>query len=189
MGGPQGLMPKARSPSRRQKKGASSKHFYYAEGKRVPLEEDRSIRVLSESAFDELVTSEEERRLVRERARSLPGGLLVVDLRDVSEKTAAALRSDERFPAIFRHGQEMIHVLPEIAVASSDPSSLAAARKLLEGYDAEIQERRAGEFVARLPTESGAEILDLATRVFEQTHTEMAAPRFVRIVPRPRPRS
>lgn len=169
------------------KSGAPSRFFYYAEGKRVPLAEERRYRVLTEVALERLVVEEPDRRRVRERARSLPGGLLLVDLDQIPKPIADALASDASLSTVFRHGRELIHVLPEIAVASSDPSALAAARRLLEGAQAEVQGKRDDEFVARLPAASGAEILELAGRVFDQAHPEMAQPRFLRVLPRPKP--
>lgn len=163
----------------------SADRFYWAGGRKVPLEASSDVVVdVGSQAVAEL--TESELRALRDKGRSLSASLLLVAESDAAEALGEGCSTMAGVHPVFRaeDGSEIV-VLPEVRVEGSDPGKIAELGRSVTS--AHVTEQTAERLVLEPDSGRGEDALTLANELAESPDTDVAQARFVRIVARPEP--
>lgn len=158
--------------------------YYYAGGRRIALDADDAHVAIDErqASAAGLTGSAGD-----DRARRLPGGVVLAERARVDDGCLADLRAAGAVRPVFRHGASLMVPLPEIRVEFDDEGQRAAV------HDALARVPHAVTITSDLPERlvlapsSGRsdDALDVANYLYEHARPAASAVRFVQIVPRP----
>lgn len=156
--------------------------YYYAGGKRVPLQQAPDL-----IAVDEARLAAKLPDLASDAAlsagRPLRGGIRLVERGALSADTAGRLRDAGVTQPVFRAEGWVLVALPEVRVEDGSRAKLAEAKAAAEGKaEADAAD---GRLTLRPSSADGADAIALANELVERHAVASASPRFIRVVPGP----
>lgn len=158
--------------------------YYYANGKRVPIEEDET-----QVAVDLRLADAAGLKTVLEglKGPQLPGGVVLASRSALDVEGLERLREVGALRPVYRHDRAVMVALPEIRVEVDDERQRQAVLDSIDHspHPVEISEQGKDRLLLRPTSGSGDDALDVANFVFEQAHPAASSIRFVQVVPRP----
>jgi hypothetical protein len=158
--------------------------YYYAGGKRIPLELDREHVAVDVG----VVESREGRRpdpAAVEGAEKLRSGLYLVEKSSLSADIRRRLDQEDALLPVFLYEDALVVVLPEVRVeiAAGDETEV---HRFLEQSDVpnQILADKGNRLVVRPDSGRGEDALRLANELQESVPVELAQARFLRRVPK-----
>jgi hypothetical protein len=158
--------------------------YYYAGGKRIPLELDREHVAVDVG----VVESREGRRpdpAAVEGAEELRSGLYLVEKSSLSADIRRRLDQEDALLPVFLYEDALVVVLPEVRVeiAAGDETEV---HRFLEQSDVpnQILADKGNRLVVRPDSGRGEDALRLANELQESVPVELAQARFLRRVPK-----
>jgi hypothetical protein len=158
--------------------------YYYAGGKRIPLELDREHVAVDVG----VVESREGRRpdpAAVEGAEELRSGLYLVEKSSLSADIRRRLDQEDALLPVFLYEDALVVVLPEVRVeiAAGDETEV---HRFLEQSDVpnQILAEKGNRLVVRPDSGRGEDALRLANELQESVPVELAQARFLRRVPK-----
>jgi len=158
--------------------------YYYAGGKRIPLELDREHVAVDVG----VVESREGKRpdpAAVEGAEELRSGLYLVEKSSLSADIRRRLDQEDALLPVFLYEDALVVVLPEVRVeiAAGDETEV---HRFLEQSDVpnQILADKGNRLVVRPDSGRGEDALRLANELQESVPVEMAQARFLRKVPK-----
>lgn len=161
--------------------------YYYASGTRVPLQPAEDLVAVETPALDAAGLPPDMRERLLAAARPLRGGYVLVDAGSLPRAALARLRDARAVQPVYRYGEGIVVVLPEVRVEESRPDRVERLRAWLDraGVAVEASGLGTGRLTLRPKSGRGEDALRLANELHEQIGLELADARFVRIVRRP----
>lgn len=161
--------------------------YYFADGKRVPLEVDREhVAVdLRHAAAQRL--SAARRSSLTKGGVTLRRGLVLVDTDDLARSEREILDSAGALLPAFKSSGALVVVLPEVRAEGRDRAQLARIHEFLSCHDvdpASVKER--GSRVSFAPRSGRAlDALQLANQLYDEIAPAASQTRFLRVVRKP----
>ncbi len=163
--------------------------YYYAAGKQIELVRAEDLIAVDEVSVASAQLPQEIRDEISRVGKELRNGMSLVSRKDLSERAAALIRKKCVTQPVFRQGDSVVIVLPEVRVeGSEDDKDRVKAWVNCHVKGAKVEHRRQGQIVVRPGSDCGNAALELANQLHEQVGVESAQPRMLRIVERPGPR-
>jgi hypothetical protein len=165
-------------------------HYYYAGGKKITLAPADDLIAVDMRALSAGLPKLIEAAL-RKSIRPLSGEVGLINRADLGSGAAAIIDALEKAGAthpVFRVGETVLIVLPEVRVEESRPG---AKQKSLSNWlashshEAVVKSRDHERVVLEPASGYGGDALTLANQLAEQVGPEMAQARFLRIMPGP----
>ena len=158
--------------------------YFYASGKRVPLEVESSLWALDTEALAFAMIAESVRRRILADARRLRGKYV---LAQVPLAALESLRAVHAVQLVYRAADAMLVALPEVRVEESRPDTLRRLRDWLASrrQRIDVSEPEAGRLTLRPCSGDAEEALEIANALQEEITPEVAEARFIRSVPSP----
>lgn len=159
------------------------RHYYYAGGDRIELEDDDEHVVVDTAlAPVDLVT---ELALASSR---MPGGMIVTPKSSLRATDLARLKQSGALHPIFRKGGALMVPMAEVRVEFDDESQRAAVLRVLKksGQDVVVSDSSNDRVVFAPASGDPLDALDLANDIYESVHPNASSVRFVQVVPRPK---
>lgn len=158
--------------------------YYYANGRRVPIEQDDT-----QVAVDLRSADAAGLKTVLEGVSGprLPGGVVLAPRAALDEAGLKRLREVGALQPVYRHDKSVMVALPEIRVEFDDERQRQAVLDSIDRapHPVEISEQGEDRLLLRPTSGSGDDALDVANFVFEQAQPAASSIRFVQFVPRP----
>ena len=162
--------------------------YYYAGGKRIELIREEDLIAVDEVSVASAQLPQEIRDEISRVGKELRNGMSLVSRKDLSERAAAVIREECVTQPVFRQGDSVVIVLPEVRVeGSEDDTDRAKAWLNRHAKGAKVEHRRQGQIVVHPASDRGDAALELANQLHEEVGVESAQPRMLRIVERPGP--
>ncbi|MBN2371367.1 MAG: hypothetical protein JXO72_12865 [Vicinamibacteria bacterium] len=163
----------------------SKRIYYYAGGQKVAIDLDEE-HVCVDLARVENGPPALREWLKRENPKPLPGRLALVDRGDVPEEILKALDERSALQSVYRHGDALIVVLPEVRIEVDEKQRRRLSTFAARGpAPAVIESDKAGSLVMRPLSGKGADALALANSLHEKLNPPLAQARFLRITRKP----
>ncbi len=161
--------------------------YYYASGKRIPIEEDKTQVAVDVHRAD---AAGLKAVLDGVSGAQLPGNVVLAPRGALDDKGFERLREAGALRPVYRHDRAVMVALPEIRVEIDDERQRKAVLASIDHspHPVEISDQNEDRLLLRPISGSGDEALDVANFVFEQAHPAAASIRFVQYMPRPEPR-
>lgn len=158
--------------------------YYYAGGKRIPLELDREHVAVDLSEAESREGKRPDPATV-EGAEELRSGLFLVEKSALSADARQRLDQEDALLPVFLYEDSLVVILPEVRVeiAAGDETEV---HQFLEQADVpnQILTDRGTRLVVRPDSGRGEDALRLANELQESVPVEMAQARFLRRVPK-----
>jgi hypothetical protein len=158
--------------------------YYYAGGKRIPLELDRKHVAVDVRAVESRAGRRPDPATV-EGAEELRSGLYLMEKSSLSADSRRRLDQEDALLPVFLYEDALVVVLPEVRVeiAAGDETEV---HRFLEQADVpnQILTDRGNHLVVRPDSGRGEDALRLANDLQESVPVEMAQARFLRKVPK-----
>jgi hypothetical protein len=160
------------------------KRYYYAGGKRVTIEEDKSQVAVDVSRAD---AAGLQKVIAGVSGPKLPGGVMLAERAAFDEKGLARLQKAGALRPVFRHDSAVMVAMPEIRVEVDDEKQRQAVLDSIDKapHPVEVDEQSDDRLLLRPTSGSGDHALDVANYLHEHAHPAAASIRFVQFVPRP----
>lgn len=164
--------------------------YYYAGGKRVPLEADEAHVAVDRARAAAAGLGPAVENASPAGGPRLPGGVVVAEREAIGEAQISKLREAGALRPVYRHREARIVALPEVRVEIDGARQRKAVLDSISRapHQVEIAEDREDRIVLRLRSGSGDDAIDVANYVFEAAHPAAASVRLVQFVPKPRSR-
>ena len=160
------------------------KRYYYAGGKRVTIEEDKSQVAVDVSRAG---AAGLEKVIAGLSGPRLPGGVVLTERSAFDKEGLERLRKAGALRPVFLHDRAVMVGMPEIRVEFDDEKQRQAVLDSIDKapHPVEISEQSDDRLLLRPTSGSGDDALDVANYVYEHAHPAAASIRFVQFVPRP----
>ena len=158
--------------------------YFYASGKRVPLEVESSLWALDLEALAAAMIAKSVRERILADARRLRGNYV---LAHVPSTALESLRAAHAVQLVYRSADAMLVALPEVRVEESRPEKLRRLRDWLASRREriDVSEPAAGRLTLRPCSGDAEEALEIANTLQEEITPELVEARFIRSVPDP----
>lgn len=158
--------------------------YYYANGRRVPIEKDATQVAVDLRRAD---AAGLKNVLEGIRGPQLPGGVVLASREALDDEGLERLREAGALRPVYRHDRAVMVAFPEIRVEIDDEQQRQAVLASIDRspHPVEISEHGEDCLLLRPTSGSGDDALDVANFVFEQARPAAASIRFVQFVPRP----
>lgn len=158
--------------------------YFYAGGKRVTLEVERSLWALDTEALSLAAIADSIRQQILADSRLLRGKYV---LARVPLAALEALRAAHALQTVYRCDDAVLVALPEVRVEESRPETLRRLHDWLETrrQRIEVSEPEQGRLTLRPSSGDAEEALEIANALQEEITPELAEARFIRSVPSP----
>jgi len=159
--------------------------YYYAGGKRVPLEPDESHVAVEEKAAARAGLGPLLEEAAAQGGRRLPGGVVLLPRSKLDAQSMARLQG--RVRSVYRHGDAMVVPLPEIRVEMDDERQRSAVMDAIDTapHPVEVSEKSASRVLLTPRSGSSEDAIDIANHVFEKARPAASSVRLLQFVPRP----
>ena len=158
--------------------------YYYAGGKRIPLELDSEHVAIDLSEAESRQGRRPDPAMV-EGAEELRSGLYLVERSALPTDLRRRLDQDDALLPVFQYEDALVVVLPEVRVEIAEGGETEVHR-FLEQADVpnQVLTDRGTRLVVRPDSGRGEDALRLANELQESVPVEMAQARFLRRVPK-----
>ena len=163
----------------------STDAYYWAGGRQVPLSADHHLAVNQNAANDHGLWNGELSAVAEAAGTDIGHGLVVLPGNSVSEQLRDHLDQSGASAPVYRSGDSLIVVLPEVRMEATPGEGAAKVRTVIEANDASaaVEEPTPGRFHVTPSSGRGADALILANKVAEEADPQAAQARFLRISP------
>jgi len=160
--------------------------YYYASGKRVPLEPDEGqVAVVRQSEGRRGLEASIPPESVQQH--HVASGVRLVPRSKLDESSLRQLRAEGALQTVYRRGQALLVPLPEVRVEVDDERQRRAVMAAIAKapHPVELREETENVLVLRPKSKSGDDALEIANFVFETARPAAASVRLIQFVPRP----
>lgn len=160
------------------------KAYYWAQGKKIPLEYTPQIAVDVPAATRADLWNGELATAATDLGAQVTEDLMLVPATELSRTLRDRLEEASAVQPVFRHDDTLLVALPEVRVETRDPAEAAALWSAVKdwGSDVVVEQPKPGRFVLKPTSRLGQEALELANYVSERVKPDAAQARFVRVV-------
>lgn len=162
----------------------AAEFYYYAGGKRIPLELDPEHVAVDVGDVDSRAGKRPEPAEV-EGAEELRSGLFLIERSSLPTDLRARLDQEKALLPVFHYEDALVVILPEVRIEISAGSETEVHR-FLEQADVpnQVLTDQGTRLVVRPDSGRGEDALRLANELQESVSVEMAQARFLRRVPK-----
>jgi hypothetical protein len=162
-----------------------SDQYYWAGGRKVPLSSDPHFAVDKTSAQMQGLWDGELASAADTAGHHIGDGLVMLPKDAVSSDLRGQLDQTGASAPVYRAGEALIAVLPQVRVEVTPDTSTSDVRGAIADIDAHasVTEPAPGRLVVTPSSGRGADALELANQIVERLRPEAAQARFVRIMP------
>lgn len=161
-------------------------HYYYAGGKKIPLQRVDNLVALRGQVPSR---KRDSKTLAMNKRDSMPlmDGLSLVDVQGIADEDLAKYASPGDMQPVYTAGNTLMVPLPEVSVEAVDEKKQKSLEKLLDkmGDLARVEKGKYGQITVHLTSGKGDDALQLANLIHEKIRPELAAARFMQVTSSP----
>lgn len=167
-------------------RGLAEASYYYAGGEKIRIEADADRIAVDLSRVRGASRKIRDFLKHREGDKALKGGITLVERKAIPKRVLDQLERQAALHPVYRHGETLLVVLPEVRVELSEPQQESVRTFVSRGpVRAAIQKAEGDRMILRPVSGKGADAITLANTLHETIHPKMAQARFLRVVRKP----